>query len=61
MEKIIKAGHLRRYIKEVDDREELRQAVDRVMAGAAIQTNSRPSINYIPGDPSDDQYQSKRQ
>ena len=61
VEKLIKAGHLRRYVKESDHREELGQAEDRVTAGAAIPTESRPAINYILGDPSNDQYQSKFQ
>ena len=61
MEKLIKAGHLRRYAKEVDHREESRQAADRVTARATIQSESRPTINYILGGPFDYQYQSKRQ
>ena len=61
MEKLIKARHLKRYIKEVDHREESRQTLDRVMAGAAIPTYSRPAINYILGGPFDDQYQLKCQ
>ena len=61
VEKLIKAGHLRRYVKEVDHKEESRQAEDQVTAGAAIPTESRPTINYILSGPSDDQYQSKHQ
>ena len=61
MEKLIKAGHLRRYVKEVDQREEQGEAVDRVTIGVAIPSKSKPTINYILGCPSDDQYQSKCQ
>ena len=61
MEKLIKAGHLRSYIKEVDYKEESRQAADGVMVGAAIPKDSRPTINYILSGPYDDQYQSKSQ
>ena len=61
MEKLIKDGHLRRYVKEVDHKEESRQVADRVTARATIQLESRPTINYILGGPFDYQYQSKRQ
>ena len=40
---------------------ELGQAVDRVAAGVAVPSKSRPSINYILGGSSDDEYQSKHQ
>ena len=61
MEKLIKAGHLMRYVKEGDHREESGQAVDRVTIGAAISTESRPAINYILGGLYDDQYKLKHQ
>ena len=61
MEKLIKAGHLKRYVKEVDHREESRQATYRITTEAVIPSKSRPAINYILGNLSDDQYQSKRQ
>ena len=60
MEKLIKAGHLRRYVKEVDRGDELRQAADRITVGVAIPSESRQAINYILGGMYDDQYQSKR-
>ena len=59
VEKLIKARHLRRYVKEVYHIEESGKAVDRVMIGVAILSESKPAINYILGGPSDDQYQSK--
>ena len=61
VEKLIKAGHLRRYIKEDDHIEESGQVVDIVKAGTTILSESRPTINYILGGSSDDRYQSKRQ
>ena len=54
VEKLIKAGHLRRYIRDVDHRVESKQVVDRITACAAVPAKSRPSINYILGGPSDD-------
>ena len=56
MERLIKEGHLRRYI-----REESAPIAERITAGVAAPSESRPAINYILGGPFDDQYQSKRQ
>ena len=61
VEKLIKVGHLRRFIREIDHWVELGQAVDRITASTATPSESRPTINYILGGPSDDQYHSKRQ
>ena len=61
VEKLIKARHLRRYIREIDHEVESGQAVDRVATTAAALSESRPAINYILGRPSNDQYPSKRQ
>ena len=61
MENLIKSGHLRRYIREIDHGVESGQVVDRVTTDEAVLSESRPTINYILGSPSDDQYQSKRQ
>ena len=61
MEKLIKAGHLKRYVKEDDPEEESGQATNKVTIGVAISLESRLAINYILGGPSDDQYLSKRQ
>ena len=61
MEKLIKAGHFRRYIRELDHGVESGQAEDKITTGAAVLLESRPAINYILGSPSDDQYQSKCQ
>ena len=61
VERLIKAGHLRRYIREVDRGEEFAHTIDRTVAGIAAPSKSRPTINYILGEPFDDQYQSKHQ
>ena len=61
VEKLIKARHLRRYVKEPDHGLESRQAANRITAGVLTLIESRPSINYLFGGPSDDQYQSKHQ
>ena len=61
VEKLIKAGHLRRYVKEPDQEVESGQAANRITIGTSTPTESRPTINYILGGPSDDQYQSKCQ
>ena len=61
MEKLIKAGHLRRYIRELNHRVESRKAANRITVGATVPSESKPTINYIRGSLSNDQYQSKRQ
>ena len=58
---MIKAGHLRRYIREVDREEESAPTAGRSTIGVAAPSEPRPAINYILGGPLDDQYQSKRQ
>ena len=61
VEKLLKAGHVKRYVKEVDCGEESEPPADRITAGAIALPETKPTINYILGGPSDDQYQSKRQ
>ena len=60
LEKLLKVGHLKRYVKEADHREESRQATNRIITGATIPLESKPFINYILGGLSANQYQSKR-
>ena len=48
-----------RYVKEDDHKEESGQAADKITAEGAIPLESRLAINYILGDPSNYQYQSK--
>ena len=61
MERLIKEGHLIRYIKEVDREEESSPTVDRTTTDVAAPSESKLAINYILGGPLDDQYQSKCQ
>ena len=61
MEKIIKVGHLRRYLKEEDQGVEFGQPTGRIAASPKAPPKSKPTINYILGGPADDQYQSKCQ
>ena len=55
VEKLVKVGHLKRYIKEADHRKESGPTTDRIAAGAATPSEPRPVINYILGGPSDNQ------
>ena len=57
---MIKVGHIRRYLREVDQEEESGQPTGRIKASPAAPPEPRPTINYILGGLVDDQYQSKR-
>ena len=61
VEKLIKVEHLKKYIREIDYGVESGQVADRVTIVATTLSESRPTINYILGGTSDDQYQLKRQ
>ena len=56
VEKLIKAGHLKRFFKELDHGVELGQATDRITIDETTTTESRPAINYILGGSSDNRY-----
>ena len=56
VEKLIQAGQLKRYIREIDHKVESRQTGDRFIAVTATPSESRLAINYILGRPSDDHY-----
>ena len=60
MEKLIKAGHLIRYVKEVDRGAESEPLVNRITADVVTSSETRPTINYILGAASNDQYQLQR-
>ena len=53
--------HLKSYVREVDRGTKSRPLVDRIIAGAIFQLESRPTIHYILGGSFDDRYQSKCQ
>ena len=61
VEKLIKEGHLRRYVKELDYEVESGQATNIITASVTTPTEPRPAINYILGSLSNDQYRPKRQ
>ena len=60
VEKLIRVGHLKRYIREMVRVAEAAPTVERIAAGVELLYEPRPTINYILGGPVDDQYQSKR-
>ena len=61
VEKLIRVGHLRRYIRETVRVSEVAPAVEIIAIGVALPPEPRPTINYILGGLTDDQYQSNRQ
>ena len=61
VERLIRAGHLRRYVWETIRGAEEAPAFERIAASAELLPEPRPTINYILGGPVDDQYQSKCQ
>ena len=61
VEKLIRAGHLRRYIQEPARPTETALVVERIAASSELPSEPRPTINYILGGPADDRYQSKHQ
>ena len=54
VERLIKTGHLRRYIREVDREEEFAPTVGRIITGVVAHPESRQTINYILGGSLDD-------
>ena len=61
MERLIKARHLRRYIREADRGEESAPTVDITTVNVPAPFKSRSTINYILGGSLDDLYQLKCQ
>ena len=60
-EKLIRAGHLRRYLREQTREATTASPTDRVVANTEHASGTRPTINFILGGPADRQYQSKKQ
>ena len=56
VEKLIKAGHLKRYIKEIDHGVESGQVAGKVTVVVAAPSEYRSAINYVLGRPPDDQH-----
>ena len=61
MDRLIKVGHLKRYVKEVDHGAESRTPANKITIGMAAPSETRTTINYILGGSFDDQYQLKSQ
>ena len=61
MEKLIRVGHLRRYVRETVHGAEVASVVERITTSAELPPKPQPTINYILGGLVDDQYQSKSQ
>ena len=61
VERLIRVGHLRRYVRETASGAEVAPAVERIMANADLPPEPRLTINYILGGLIDDQYQFKCQ
>ena len=61
IERLIRAGHLRRFIREPTRATETAPALNRAIVATEHLSESQPTINFILGGPVDDQYQSRRQ
>ena len=61
VEKLIRAGHLRRYIREPTREVAVAPTADRVIVYIEHASGPRPTINFILGGLADSQYQSKKQ
>ena len=61
IEKLIRVGHLRRYLREPTRRVTAAPAADRAVADIEHASGPLPTINFILGGPTDSQYQSKKQ
>ena len=61
VEKLIQADHLRGYIRDSPLSIEATPITERTAAHSELPSEPRPTINYILGDPTEDQYQSSRQ
>ena len=61
VEKLILAGHLRRYIREPTHEVAVTPIADRVVVDIEHASGPRPAINFILGGLADRQYQSKKQ
>ena len=61
VEKLIRAGHLRRYLRGPTSGAIAAPATDRAVAEIEHAPEPRPTIHFILGGPADSQYQSKKQ
>ena len=61
VERLIRAGHLKRFIMEPTRGTETAPAADKAIVAIEHPSEPRPAINFVLGGPIDDQYQSKKQ
>ena len=61
IEKLIQVGHLRRYMREPPSGVATAPTADKAVVDIEHVSRSRPAINFIPGGPLDNQYQSRKQ
>ena len=61
VEKLIRTGHLRRYLREPTRGTTAASTADRAVADIERPSEPRPTINFILGGPANSQYQSKKQ
>ena len=61
VERLIRIGHLRRFIRKPARGTEKAPIADRAITATEHPSESRPTINFVLGGPIDDQYRSKRQ
>ena len=61
VERLIKVGHLKRYVREVDREAKSGPPTNVIIACAVTSSETRTTINYILGGSFDNRYQSKRQ
>ena len=61
VERLIRACHLRRYLREPNRGATVTPTADRAIAEIEHAPELRPTINFVLGGPADSQYQSKKQ
>ena len=61
VEKLIRTGHLRRYIREPTREVAIAPTIDRVVVDIEHASGPRPAIKFILGGPTDSRYQFKKQ
>ena len=61
VEKLIRAGHLRRYLRKPTRGATVAPTADRAVVEIEHALGPQPTINFILGGPADSQYQSKKQ
>ena len=61
VERLIRARHLRRFIREPARGTETALVADRAVTTVELSSEPRPTIKFVLGGPLDDQYQSKKQ